>query len=131
MILGLGNDLTDIRRIEKALARFGARFERRVFTKGEREKARGVATTAASYAKRFAAKEACLKALGTGFAAGISWQDMEVANLESGAAFLRLHGAALQRLEHMTPAGMTAKLWLTLSDEYPLAQAIVIIEAKP
>lgn len=134
MIIGLGSDLIDITRIEKALARFGKKFENRLFTAQEQATAAGRSTAgkqavAASYAKRFAAKEACAKALGTGIGR-ISWLEMEVSNLASGAPTLTLSGAAREALAALTPAGMSAHIWLTLSDEYPLAMAQVILEAR-
>ena len=129
MILGVGNDLCDIRRIEKSLERFGERFIQRVFTETEQKRSEGRATRAASYAKRFAAKEACAKALGTGLRRGVFWRDMGVVNMRSGRPTLALTGGALARLQEITPAGMTAQIDLTLTDEYPLAQAIVIISA--
>ena len=129
MILGVGNDLCDIRRIEKSLERFGERFIQRVFTETEQKRSEGRATRAASYAKRFAAKEACAKALGTGLRRGVFWRDMCVVNMRSGRPTLALTGGALARLQEITPAGMTAQIDLTLTDEYPLAQAIVIISA--
>ena len=129
MILGVGNDLCDIRRIEKSLERFGERFIQRVFTETEQKRSEGRATRAASYAKRFAAKEACAKALGTGLRRGVFWRDMGVVNMRSGRPTLALTGGALARLQKITPAGMTAQIDLTLTDEYPLAQAIVIISA--
>ena len=129
MILGVGNDLCDIRRIEKSLERFGERFVQRVFTETEQKRSEGRATRAASYAKRFAAKEACAKALGTGLRRGVFWRDMGVVNMRSGRPTLALTGGALARLQEITPAGMTAQIDLTLTDEYPLAQAIVIISA--
>ena len=131
MILGLGNDLVDIRRIEKSLVRFGERFIKRVYTETERKRSEGRATRVDSYAKRFAAKEACSKALGTGFSRGVFMRDMGVINLRSGKPTLALTGGALARLQAITPAGMTAQIDLTLTDEYPLAQAIVIISALP
>ncbi len=131
MILGLGNDLCDIRRIEKALARFGERFTRRCFTDIERAKVDRRAARAATYAKRFAAKEACAKALGTGLRRGVFWRDMGVVNLPSGRPTVALTGGAAARLAEMTPPGMTAVVHLTLTDEYPLAQALVLIEATP
>jgi holo-[acyl-carrier protein] synthase len=131
VILGLGNDLVDIRRIEKSLVRFGERFIQRVFTEAERTRSEGRATRVDSYAKRFAAKEACSKALGTGFRRGVFMRDMGVINLRSGKPTLALTGGALARLQAITPAGMTAQIDLTLTDEYPLAQAIVIISALP
>ena len=131
MILGLGNDLCDIRRIEKSLERFGDRFIQRIFTETEQKRSEGRATRAASYAKRFAAKEACAKALGTGFRRGVFWRDMGVINMRGGKPTLALTGGALARLQEITPAGMTAQIDLTLTDEYPLAQAIVIISGVP
>ncbi len=131
MILGVGNDLCDIRRIEKSLERFGERFVQRVFTETEQKRSEGRATRAASYAKRFAAKEACAKALGTGLRRGVFWRDMGVINMRGGKPTLALTGGALARLQEITPAGMTAQIDLTLTDEYPLAQAIVIISALP
>ena len=133
MILGIGSDLTDIRRIEKTLARFGERFERRVFTDVEIAKANsraGGGGKAATLAKRFAAKEACAKALGTGLR-GISWREMEVVNLPSGKPTLRLTGRSMQRFAKLTPAGFTAQIDLSMTDDYPLAQAFVIISANP
>ena len=131
MILGVGNDLCDIRRIEKSLERFGERFVQRVFTETEQKRSEGRATRAASYAKRFAAKEACSKALGTGFRRGVFMRDMGVVNMRGGKPTLALTGGALARLQEITPPGMTAQIDLTLTDEYPLAQAIVIISAVP
>ena len=131
MILGIGNDIVDIRRIEKSLERFGDRFIQRVFTDTERKRSEGRATRASSYAKRFAAKEACSKALGTGFRRGVFMRDMGVINMRSGKPTLALTGGALAQLEAITPAGMVAQIDLSLTDEYPLAQAIVIISAMP
>lgn len=131
MILGIGNDLIDIRRIEKSLERFGARFVERVFTETEQKKSDGRAQRAASYAKRFAAKEACSKALGTGFRDQVFMKDMGVVNLSSGKPTLKLTGGALKRLEAMTPPGMVVQIDLTITDDFPLAQAIVIISANP
>ena len=131
MILGIGNDLCDIRRIEKSLERFGERFIRRIFTEIEQGRSEGRATRAASYAKRFAAKEACAKALGTGLRRGVFWRDMGVINLRGGKPTLALTGGALARLQEITPPGLTAQIDLTLTDEYPLAQAIVIISGVP
>ena len=131
MIIGIGNDLVDIRRIEKSLARFGDRFVQRIFTEAEQKRSEGRATRAASYAKRFAAKEACSKALGTGFRRGVFWRDMGVINLKSGKPTIVLTGGALTRLEEITPAGMSPQIDLTLTDEFPLAQAFVIISAVP
>jgi holo-[acyl-carrier protein] synthase len=129
MIIGFGNDLCDIRRIEDALDRFGERFVARCFTDIEREKSEARASRAASYAKRFAAKEACAKALGTGLRFGVAWREMGVVNLPSGKPTMSLTGAAAARLKSMTPQGHRAVIHLTLTDEYPLAQAQVIIEA--
>jgi holo-[acyl-carrier protein] synthase len=129
MILGLGSDLIDIRRIEKTLERHGSRFIERIFTKTEQVKSERRAARAASYAKRFAAKEACSKALGTGLSQGVFWRDMGVANLPSGKPTMKLTGGALKRLESMVPAGHRAQIDLSITDEYPLAQAIVIISA--
>ena len=131
MILGLGNDLCDIRRIEKSLERFGERFIQRIFTEVEQKRSEGRATRAASYAKRFAAKEACAKALGTGLRRGVFWRDMGVVNMRGGKPTMALTGGALARLQEITPAGLTAQIDLTLTDEYPLAQAIVIISGVP
>ncbi|MBY0355800.1 MAG: holo-ACP synthase [Rickettsiales bacterium] len=136
MILGIGNDITDIRRIEKTLLRFKERFEQRVFTDHERRKAAsrqkaGLRVVAGTYAKRFAAKEACGKALGTGLSMGTRWRDMEVVNLPSGQPTLQLYGRALLRLQAMAPEGMEPVIHLTLTDEYPLATAMVIISAQP
>ena len=129
MILGLGSDLIDIRRIEKTLERHGPRFIVRIFTELEQAKSERRAARAASYAKRFAAKEACAKALGTGLSQGVFWRDMGVVNLPSGKPTMKLTGGALRRLEAMTPQGHKAKIDLSVTDEYPLAQAIVIISA--
>ena len=131
MILGIGNDLVDIRRIESSLERFGARFIRRIFTEVEQKRSEGRAERAASYAKRFAAKEACSKALGTGLRRGVFWRDMGVVNMRGGKPTMALTGGALARLAEITPAGMTAQIDLTVTDEYPLAQAFVIISAVP
>jgi holo-[acyl-carrier protein] synthase len=131
MILGVGSDLVDIRRIEKTIDRFGERFLDRIFTDAERVKCERRADRAASYARRFAAKEACSKALGTGFRDGVFWRDLSVVNLPSGQPSMRLTGGALERLAAITPHGMTARLDVSLTDEPPLAQAIVIITALP
>jgi holo-[acyl-carrier protein] synthase len=132
VILGLGNDLVDIRRIERMLARHGDRFIERVFTAAEQDRAeRHPGTRAATYAKRFAAKEAAAKALGTGIAAGVFLRDLAVVNLATGQPTLALSGGAAARLAAMTPAGMRATLALTMTDEYPYAQAMVIIAAMP
>lgn len=130
MILGMGNDITDIRRIEKSLKRFGKRFENRIFTDAEQHKAQKNPAPAASYAKRFAAKEACAKALGSGLNNDVFWRDMEVVNQTSGAPTMRLTGGALKQLKSMIPRGMTAFIHLSLSDEYPYAIAHVIISAE-
>ena len=129
MILGLGSDLIDIRRIERTIERFGNRFLDRVFTAAERGKCDRRANRAASYARRFAAKEACAKALGTGFRRGVFWRDLGVVNLPSGRPTMRLTGGAQRRLDEITPTGMIAQLDITLTDEPPLAQAVVIITA--
>ncbi|MEQ8745666.1 holo-ACP synthase [Pyruvatibacter sp.] len=131
MILGIGNDLIDIRRIEQTLERFGDRFIQRIFTDIEQAKSERRLNRAASYAKRFAAKEACSKALGTGLRQGTFWRDMGVANLRSGKPTMVLTGGALGHLERMTPRGMIAQIDLTITDDMPLAQAIVIISAVP
>ena len=137
-ILGIGNDLIDIRRVEKSLERFGKRFIDRIFTDIEQAKSERRAGSAAknnarasTYAKRFAAKEACSKALGTGFRDGVFWRDMGVVNLPSGQPTMRLTGGALARLEAITPPGMRARIHVTLTDEYPMAEAFVVISAEP
>ena len=131
MILGLGSDLIDIRRIEATLERFGECFVERIFTPLERQKCDGRYNRAASYARRYAAKEACSKALGTGFRRGVYWKDLGVVNLPGGKPTLALTGGALIRLQSMIPPGMAAQIDLTLTDEPPLAQAMVIITAIP
>ena len=131
MILGIGSDLIDIRRIERTIERYGDRFLSRIFTALERERSDRRANRVASYAKRYAAKEACSKALGTGFRRGVYWRDLGVVNLASGRPTLVLTGGALARLEAMTPPGMSARIDLTLTDEPPIAQAFVIITAVP
>jgi holo-[acyl-carrier protein] synthase len=131
MIIGIGSDLTDIRRIEKTLARFGDRFVQRTFTEVEQKKSEGRRLRAPSYAKRFAAKEACAKALGTGLSQGVFWRDMGVVNQRSGKPTMALTGGALERLKSITPPGMRAQIDLSITDEYPLAQAFVIISAVP
>ena len=131
MILGIGNDLIDIRRIEKTLERFGGRFINRLYTDMEQKKSERRHQRAASYAKRFAAKEACSKALGTGLRQGVFWRDMGVINMPSGKPTMQLTNGALARLEKMTPEGMSAQIDLTITDDFPLAQAIVIISAVP
>jgi holo-[acyl-carrier protein] synthase len=131
MILGIGSDIIDIRRIERTIERYGDRFLDRIFTAAERERADRRANRVASYAKRYAAKEACSKALGTGFRRGVYWRDLGVVNLRSGRPTLVLTGGALAQLEAITPAGMSARIDLTLTDEPPIAQAFVIITAVP
>ncbi|HEY3951443.1 holo-ACP synthase [Phenylobacterium sp.] len=129
MILGIGSDLSDIRRIETSLERFGERFTNRVYTEIERARSERKNDRAASYAKRFAAKEACAKALGTGIRRGVFWRDMGVVNLRSGQPTMALTGGAAERLAEITPAGMKAVIHLSLTDDHPYAQAFVIIEA--
>jgi holo-[acyl-carrier protein] synthase len=129
MIIGVGSDLIDIRRIEKAITRHGDRFLGRIYTDAERRKAEGRAKNIDTYAKRFAAKEACAKALGTGFRRGVFWRDLGVVNLPSGRPTMRLTGGALQRLQAITPEGHEARIDVTLTDEWPMAQALVIISA--
>jgi holo-[acyl-carrier protein] synthase len=131
MILGLGNDIVDIRRIEQSIARYGERFLERVFTETERAKAerRTERLQASTYAKRFAAKEAASKALGTGFRAGVFFRDLGVVNLPSGQPTLRMTGGAAERLARITPPGHRAEVALTMTDEYPYASAVVIISA--
>jgi len=132
LILGIGNDLIDIRRVEKTLERFGDRFLDRVYTAEERARAeRRPFNRAATYAKRFAAKEACAKALGTGLRQGVFWRDMRVANLPSGQPTLTLTGGAAARLAKITPPGMVAQINLTMTDDYPWAEAVVVISAVP
>jgi holo-[acyl-carrier protein] synthase len=131
MIIGIGSDLIDIRRIQSSLDRYGDRFVRRIFTEIEQQKSEGRRERAASYAKRFAAKEACSKALGTGMARGVFWRDMGVVNLPSGRPTMVLTGGAEQRLKAMTPPGHRALIHLTITDDFPLAQAFVVIEAVP
>jgi holo-[acyl-carrier protein] synthase len=131
VIIGLGNDIIDIRRIEKTLERYGERFIARIFTDIERQKSEDRAGRAASYAKRFAAKEACAKALGTGLSRGVYWRDMGVVNLPSGRPTLRLTGGAARQLKSITPDGFDARIDLSLTDDFPLAAAIVIISGLP
>jgi holo-[acyl-carrier protein] synthase len=131
MIIGIGSDLCDIRRIERSLERFGDRFTHRVFTEGERARSDRRAARAPSYARRFAAKEACAKALGTGLSHGVFWRDMEVVNLPGGKPTMRLTGGALERLRSMTPEGHEPVVHVSLTDDVPMAQAFVIIEAVP
>ena len=131
MIIGIGNDLIDIRRIERTLERFGDRFIERIFTPLERQKADRRRNRVETYAKRFAAKEACSKALGTGFRRGVYWRDLGVINLPGGKPSMELTGGALKRLQELTPPGMKAQIDLTLTDEPPLGQAVVIISVIP
>jgi holo-[acyl-carrier protein] synthase len=131
VIIGIGSDLSDIRRIEASLERFGERFTHRCFTEIERARSERKPDRAASYAKRFAAKEACAKALGTGMRRGVFWRDMGVVNMRSGQPTMALTGGAEQRLAEIIPAGMTPVIHLSLTDDHPYAQAFVIIEAIP
>ena len=131
MIIGLGSDIVDVRRIAKVIERHGDRFIDRIFTATERAKAEHRANSAETYAKRFAAKEACAKALGTGLRRGVFWRDMGVVNLAGGRPTMTLTGGALSRLQAITPRGYEARIDLTLTDEGPTAQAIVIISAVP
>ena len=131
MIIGLGSDIVDVRRIADVIERHGERFLGRIFTTTERNKAEGRANTVETYAKRFAAKEACSKALGTGLSQGVFWKDMGVVNLPSGKPTMQLTGGAADVLKAMMPAGHKAAIHLTITDDYPLAQAFVIIEALP
>ena len=131
MILGVGNDIIDIRRIEATLDRYGNRFLNRIFTDVEQHKSERRRLRAASYAKRFAAKEACAKALGTGFRAGVFWRDMGVVNLLSGRPTMKLTGGAARQLDSLVPAGHEPRIHLTITDDFPQAQAVVIISAEP
>jgi holo-[acyl-carrier protein] synthase len=131
MIIGIGSDLIDIRRIEATLEKFGDRFVQRLFTEVEQRKSDGRKNRAASYAKRFAAKEACSKALGTGFKKSVYWRDLGVVNMRSGKPTMALTGGAAARLAEITPKGMRAQIDLSITDDFPLAQAIVIISAVP
>ena len=131
MILGIGTDLANIDRIEATLARFGDRFRNRVFTETEQRKAESRAHVPATYAKRWAAKEACSKGVGTGLAMGIAWKDMSVSNLRTGQPRMHLTGWAADRLAAMTPPGFVAHVHVTLTDDHPWAQAFVVIEATP
>lgn len=131
MILGIGSDLANIDRIQGTLDRFGDRFRSRVFTDIEQAKAERRKDVAGTYAKRWAAKEACSKALGTGLAMGISWKDMAVSNLRTGQPVMAVTGWAKDRLDEMTPAGHEAIIHVTLTDDHPWAQAFVVIEARP
>ena len=130
MILGIGTDLANIERIERTLARFGDRFRNRVFTEVEQRKAERRADTVGTYAKRWAAKEACSKALGTGLRMGIAWKDMSVSNLRTGQPVMHVTGWAAERLAEMTPEGMEAVIHVSLTDDHPWAQAFVVIEAR-
>ena len=131
MIIGIGSDITDIRRIEKVIERHGERFLARIFTETERAKADRRATRIETYAKRFAAKEACAKALGTGISRGVFWRDMGVVNLPGGKPTMHLSGRAAERLAEMLPAGHRGLIHITITDDFPMAQAFVIIEAIP
>lgn len=131
MIIGIGSDITDIRRVEKVIEKHGERFLSRIFTEVERAKAERRKNRVETYAKRFAAKEACAKALGTGIRQGIWWRDMGVVNLPSGRPTMKLTGGALKRLEALIPEGHDARIDLTITDEYPLAQAFVVISCIP
>jgi holo-[acyl-carrier protein] synthase len=131
MIIGIGSDLCDARRIAKTIERHGDRFLNRIFTPAERAKAERRANRVETYAKRFAAKEACAKALGTGFRSGVFWRDMGVVNMPSGRPTMKLTGGALARLNAITPAGCSAQIDVSLTDEGPTAQAIVIISSVP
>jgi holo-[acyl-carrier protein] synthase len=131
VIIGIGSDLSDIRRIQETLDRFGERFTVRIFTDVERTRSERKGDKAASYAKRFAAKEACAKALGTGIRAGVFWRDMGVVNMASGQPTMQLTGGAAQRLGALIPPGMRPVIHLSLTDDHPYAQAFVIIEALP
>jgi len=131
MIIGLGSDIVDVRRIARTIERHGERFLARIYTAAERAKADKRANTVETYAKRFAAKEACAKALGTGIRSGVFWRDMGVINLPSGRPTMKLTGGALKRLQTITPAGCEVQIDLSLTDEGPTAQAIVIISASP
>ncbi len=131
MILGIGSDMVDIRRIEQVIGRHGERFLARVFTPTERARAQKRANQSATFAKRFAAKEACAKALGTGVRKGVFWRDMGVVNLASGRPTMQLTGGALERLQAITPHGTEVRIDVTITDEGPLAQAFVVISAVP
>jgi holo-[acyl-carrier protein] synthase len=130
MIIGIGNDAIDIRRIEKAIERYGERFLNRIFTSVERARSDGKPGRAASYAKRFAAKEACAKALGTGLSNGVFWKDMGVVNEPSGRPTIQLTGGAARQLNRLTPQGHVAQVHLTLTDDFPLAHAVVVISGE-
>ena len=130
-VIGLGNDLVNIDRLDRSITKYGQRFIDRIFTDGEQDYCEGKASRIANYAKRFAAKEACAKALGTGFAKGVCWRDVGVIRNDHGHPSLQLTGGALVRLGEITPQGMTAQLDITLTDDHPWAQAIVLITANP
>lgn len=131
MIVGIGSDLVDIRRVERTLERFGERFTRRVFTEAERARSDRRAQRAASYARRFAVKEACSKALGTGIRMGVAWREMGVVNLPSGRPTIALTGGAADRLARLVPSGFRSAIDVTITDDYPLAQAFVVISVVP
>jgi len=131
MIIGIGSDLCDVRRIERMIDRYGERFLARIFTATERARAERRANRFETYAKRFAAKEACAKALGTGLRAGVFWRDMGVVNLPSGRPAMKLTGGALKRLQAITPASYEARIDVSITDEGPMAQALVVISAVP
>jgi holo-[acyl-carrier protein] synthase len=131
LILGIGSDLCDIRRVARVIERHRERFTERIFTEGERTRSDRRRARAESYARRFAAKEACAKALGTGMRLGVFWRDMEVVNLPGGRPTMRLHGGARERLSAITPPGYEAIVHVSLTDDPPLAQAFVVIEARP
>jgi holo-[acyl-carrier protein] synthase len=131
MIIGIGTDLLDIRRIEKTLERFGDRFIERIFTERERQRSERSRFRAYAYAQRYAAKEACSKALGTGFRLGVFWRDLRVDNLRTGQPIMSVHNGALRRLEALTPPGMVARIDVSLTDEFPMANAVVVISAVP
>ena len=131
MIVGIGADIADIRRIERTIGRFGERFIARVFTETERAKSERRRTRVASYAKRWAAKEACSKALGTGLRMGVAWREMGVVNLPSGQPTMNITGGAAERLARLTPPGMSVRVHVTITDDHPWAQAFVVIEAIP
>jgi holo-[acyl-carrier protein] synthase len=131
MIIGIGTDIADIRRIERTIDRFGERFLLRVFTEVERARSEARQERGASYARRWAAKEACSKALGTGLRMGVAWSELGVDNLRGGQPVMRLTGGAARRLERLTPAGMISLIHVSITDDYPYAQAFVVIEARP
>src|SRR5258706_8101519 len=129
MIIGIGSDMIDIRRVEKSIERYGDRFLNRIFTEAERRKSDGRAARSASYAKRFAAKEACAKALGTGLRRGVFWRDMGVVNLPSGQPTIELTGGAAKRLAHLIPENYEPQIHITITDDFPIAHAFVMISA--